>query len=233
MVKLTAGETLDEDGNPIPGTGFEYDSDGPVGELIANRRGPIFSQPDLGEFVFLLIGRDETNGEFERVGVVFPPGNLGPPEHFHPNYDEVFEVVAGEFIFRVNGKDIPAVVGDVVTAKKNEVHSWRCAGDVAGVAIADYKPPIRGLEVLYTMYGMSHEGKLNKKGEIKNPLQAIAVGREFLDDVEAVVPLTPSWLVRFLLVSFYPLVKLMGYKGTQARYMEESFWAERVKQPPK
>ena len=41
MTKLTCGEILDDKDNPIPGTGFEYESDGRVAELLAQRITPV------------------------------------------------------------------------------------------------------------------------------------------------------------------------------------------------
>ena len=91
MVILTAGERLDDNGKPIPGTGFEYESDGHVAELLSQTIGPIVSQPITGEWIITLVDGKENNGEFGRALVIFSPGNLGPPEHYHPNYVEKFE----------------------------------------------------------------------------------------------------------------------------------------------
>ena len=43
MATLMTGQKLNDDGTPIPGTGFEYESDGVVAELLEQRIGPIVS----------------------------------------------------------------------------------------------------------------------------------------------------------------------------------------------
>ena len=79
MTKLIAGRRIDSNGNPIEGTGFEYDSDDRLAELLSRRVSPLFSQPITGEWVFGLVASKETNGAFERGVGIFPPGNAGPP----------------------------------------------------------------------------------------------------------------------------------------------------------
>ena len=50
MATLTTGEKLDEEGIPIPGTGFEYESDGRVAELLAQRITPVLYSPSQREW---------------------------------------------------------------------------------------------------------------------------------------------------------------------------------------
>ena len=52
MAILTTGEILDDDGNPIQGTGFEYDSDGEIAELLAQRTSPVLHPPGPGDWVW-------------------------------------------------------------------------------------------------------------------------------------------------------------------------------------
>ena len=54
MAILTTGERLDEEGNPVPGTGFEYDSDGYVAELLAQRTSPLLYSPAAGEWAWAI-----------------------------------------------------------------------------------------------------------------------------------------------------------------------------------
>ena len=230
MAILTTGETLDKDGNPIPGTGFEYESDGYVAELLAQRVGPIISQPALGEYIIPLVDGAKNNGEFSRALVIFSPGNLGPAEHFHPNYVEKFEVISGEFLFKVAGKEQKGGPGDKLTVEEGVPHCWRNIGENYGVVIGEAWPPARIGEVLCTLYGMAHEGKLTKKGQPKF-LHAMVIGREYSDDTVFTSP--PPLISSFLCMLFAPFARLLGYKATEQRYLEDSFWEKHVNQPPK
>ena len=228
MATLTTGQKLNDDGTPIPGTGFEYESDGHVAELLEQRIGPIVSQPITGEWLIPLVDGKENNGEFGRAIVIFAPGNLGPPEHFHPNYVETFEIISGDFVFMVNGKEKRAGPGDKLTVEKGVRHGWRCVGEEYGVVIGEAWPQARIAEVVSTLFGMAHEGKLTKKGQPKF-LHAMLIGREYSDDTVFTSP--PPFISSFLTMVFAPLARLLGYKATEPRYLENSFWEKHVNQP--
>jgi quercetin dioxygenase-like cupin family protein len=49
MATITTGRTLDQNGHPIDGTGFDYDSDDRLAQLLNQRTSPLFSQPITGE----------------------------------------------------------------------------------------------------------------------------------------------------------------------------------------
>lgn len=227
MVILTAGERLDDNGKPIPGTGFEYESDGHVAELLSQTIGPIVSQPITGEWLITLVDGKENNGEFGRALVIFSPGNLGPPEHYHPNYVEKFEIISGEFIFLVNGKEQRAGPGDKLTVEKGVRHGWRCVGDDYGVVIGEAWPLARIAEVVSTLFGMAHEGKLSSRGQPKF-LHAMLIGREYSDDTVFTSP--PRFILSIMTTVFAPLARLLGYKATEPRYLEEEFWEKHVNQ---
>lgn len=228
MSRLTTGEKLDDSGNPIQGTGFEYESGSHLEDLLAQKIGPVVSQPITGEWLFALVDGKENNGEFGRAVVIFSPGNLGPPEHYHPNYVEKFEIVSGEFVFSVNGKEQRAGPGDKLTVEKGVRHSWRCVGDDYGVVIGEAWPTARIAEVVSTLFGMAHEGKLNSKGQPKF-LHAMIIGSEYSDDTVFTSP--PPFISSFLVMLFAPLARLLGYKATEPRYQDLEFWEKHVNQP--
>ena len=130
MAILTIGERLDGEGNPIPGTGFEYDSEGEVAELIAQRASPILYTPGQNEWVWGLDVSDESNGEFDRFVAVCPAGNQGTITHYHPNFDELFKGVSGTFLLEADGEEVILEAGEEFMVKRGVVHSFRCVGDV-------------------------------------------------------------------------------------------------------
>lgn len=168
MPILTAGRTLDRNGLPIEGTGFEYDSDGRLAELLAQRVSPLCSQPITGEWVFGLVSSKQTRGEFERGVGIFRPGNAGPPEHIHPTYDEDFSLVQGEFIFKT------------------------------------------------------------PQGQPKF-LQVMVIGSEYADDTVFTHP--PPGIAIPIAKALAPLGRVLGYRPTYARYLDETYWGARVEQP--
>lgn len=230
MATLTAGETLDENGSPIPGTGFEYDSDGAFAGLLAKRISPVYSSPLLGEYGFALEKKEQTNGEYVKAAGIFPPGNLGPPEHIHPGFDEKFEVISGNFIILVDGKEHNVGPGDVMTVNRGTRHTFRCVGNEYGILLVETRPAARLEEIALTLFGLAHEGKARSDGAPRF-LQGMVIGEEYSDDFA--LPFPPPSISKILIGFFAPIARLLGYQATAPRYLEDSFWLERVNQPPK
>ena len=177
---------------------------------------------------FRLVLSKDTHGEFERGVVVFRPGNLGPPEHFHPTYDEHFDILQGEFIFRIDGKEQSAGAGQQLVVKKGTPHTFRCVGDRYGVVIGETRPAARIGEVISTLFGMAHEGALTSQGQPKF-LQAMVTGSEYADDTIFTKP--PPSIVIPMAKALAPIGRLLGYRPTYAKYGEETYWSARVEQP--
>ena len=228
MPTMTTGRTLDGRGQPIDGTGFAYHSDGRLAELLARRNSPLFSQPVTGEWVFGLLSRTDTRGEFERGVGVFPPGNAGPPEHFHPTYEEHFDIVQGEFIFTIGGEERRGGAGDQLLIPNGTAHTFRCVGEGYGVAIVETRPAARTGEVIATLFGMAHEGALTPQGQPKF-LQAMVIGSEYADDTVFTRP-SPAIAIPIAKI-LAPIGRLLGYRPTYAKYLDEGFWIARVEQP--
>lgn len=154
MPTRTTGRRLDDRGHPIEGSGFSYDSDGALAQLLAQRNSPLISQPITGEWVFGLVAASQTGGEFERGVGIFPPGNAGPPEHFHPIYDEHFTITQGQFIFRINGAERTVRAGEQLVVPTKTPHTFRCTGNELGVIVVETRPAARISQVISTLrYG--------------------------------------------------------------------------------
>ena len=230
MPTLTTGRTIDQNGHPIDGTGFTYESEDPLAELLKQRISPLFSQPATGEWVFGLVSSAQSGGEFERGVGIFSAGNAGPPEHFHPSYDEHFELLRGEFIFKINGSERSAQAGEKLTIPKGTPHTFRCVGAVPGVAVVETRPAARTGEVVSTLFGMAHEGKLTPQGQ-PQLMQAMVIGSEYADDTVFTNP--PPAIAIPIAKMLGPIGRLLGYRATYPKYSEESFWHTRVEQPGK
>lgn len=228
MPTLTTGRTLDQNGHPIDGTGFSYDSSDRLAELLSQRVSPLYSQPVTGEWIVALVVSSQTQGEFERGVGIFPPGNAGPPEHVHPTYDEHFDLVQGDFIFKIGGKERRAGAGEQLVVPKGTPHTFRCVGDIHGVAVVETRPAARTGEVIATLFGLAHEGALTSQGQPKF-LQAVVIGSEYADDTVFTSP--PPRIAIPIAKALAPIARWLGYRATYSRYLEESYWGTRVEQP--
>ncbi|WP_420630352.1 cupin domain-containing protein [Candidatus Leptofilum sp.] len=228
MTKIITGRTIDQHGNFVDGTGFEFETDSHIAELLDQRISPLFSQPITGEFIFVLVSSADSGGEFERGVGIFPPGNAGPPEHIHPTYDEIFDIVQGDFIFVVDGKEQKAGTGEQVIVPKGMPHTFRCVGAQNGVIVAETRPAARTSSVIATLFGSAHEGRLTPAGQPKF-WHAMLIGSEYADDTVFTSP--PPSITRPLAKALAPIGRLLGYRAVDPKYLEEAFWRTHVEQP--
>lgn len=228
MGTVVTGRRIGADGRPVEGTGFAYESDGPLAALLAQRVSPLISQPVTGEFVIGLATSEQTGGAYERGVGIFPSGNAGPPEHFHPLYEESFEIVQGEFIFRIAGKESRVGPGAQFAVPKQTPHTFRCVSEGYGVALVETRPAARIGLVLFTLFGMAHEDLLTTSGQPKL-LQAMLIASEYADDTVFVSP--PPSVALPMAKALAPLGRMLGYVATNPKYLDEAFWRAHVEQP--
>ena len=64
----------------------------------------------------------------------------GPPLHRHPDQDEWWYILEGEFCFQVDGREIHARTGDIVFAPRGSVHAFQNIGPKAGRVLTTVVP---------------------------------------------------------------------------------------------
>lgn len=228
MATITTGRRLNDDGQPIDGTGFTFESDDRIAALLKQGQSPLVSQPITGEWILGLVTSSDTNGEYERGVGIFPSGNSGPPEHIHPTYDEHFEVVTGSFVFKIDGQERTISAGEKLVVPKGTAHTFRCIGDDYGAVIVETRPAARTGEVIFTLFAMAHEGKLTPSGQPQF-LHAMVIGSEYADDTVFTSP--PPAVALTIARVLAPIARLLGYRATYPEYAQESYWRKRVEQP--
>ncbi|RXK51104.1 cupin domain-containing protein [Halorientalis pallida] len=225
---VTLGRTIDEHGDPIPDTGIDVDPDGPIADRLADRTGPLISNPLTGEWVTELVPATETDGETATGLGVFAAGNDGPPEHYHVGYEESFEVIRGEFHFEVDGDVRHATAGDELTVPPEVPHSFRNVGEEIGATVTTTRPAGQTQDVITTLYGLAHEGKLDEDAE-PGLLQGLAMTAATSDDTVFTSP-PPAVTVPMAKV-LGPVANALGYQATYPKYLSELFWNNHVEQP--
>jgi quercetin dioxygenase-like cupin family protein len=86
----------------------------------------------------LASARPRCRGAYVAEIGAFPPGEPGPPVHFHPNTDEAFYVADGEATFRLGDREHRVGAGGFVFIPRGTVHTVWNSGD----------GPVRGLIVI-------------------------------------------------------------------------------------
>jgi mannose-6-phosphate isomerase-like protein (cupin superfamily) len=149
-------------------------------------------------------------------------------EHIHLSWTETFVIVSGEAYYKVNGTERRATAGESFTVSPGQkhVHPW-CAGNEPMVYTQknefDRKSPDAVQEVLgvfATIAGLAREGKVNKEGLPKNPLQLAATLRTLSKHggYDTSIPIGVS---KFISATLGRFAELLGYQGIDSRYLEK------------
>jgi mannose-6-phosphate isomerase-like protein (cupin superfamily) len=64
----------------------------------------------------------------------------GPPRHLHPDQDEWFYVLDGEYIFEVGESRFTLGAGDCLLGPRQVPHVWAWVGDVPGKLLLVFQP---------------------------------------------------------------------------------------------
>jgi len=220
MSAYVTGRTLDEQGDPISGTGFEVEEGSWLENRLRERTGPITSHPTRAVW-----GIPLTDGDGPiRTASVFGPGYDGPPAHYHEQSVERFEVESGSLIMTLDGEDRPVSAGETVTVETGVTHTFRNETTARAIVVTEIRSPGRLRQVLPTLGGLAHD----RSRDSENPLQQALIA-DALDGNTTFIRGGP--LADSAATALEPLARLAGYQGAYATYLQPAFWRDHVEQP--
>lgn len=124
--------------------------------------GDRLEHPETGEVIVFLRTAADTGGELLELDDLWPVGHR-VPRHVHPRMQERWEVLAGRATFRIDGTEVTAGPGDVVTAPAGAVHeAWSTSPERVRVRI-ELRPALRWeafVEALFSSGGVADAGRL-------------------------------------------------------------------------
>ena len=177
--------------------------------------------------IVVQLGREENGHDF--IWEVRCPVGAGPfiLEHIHQDWKETFKILEGEARYKLNGKEETAKAGDtiVMPAGQHHIHPWN-SGDTEMVYQQFVDLPTANPEAVQdivsafaTLFGMSREGKVDKKGLPKNILQFAATLRTFVKHrgYDSSVPIPVQ---RIVAATLGRLAETLGYKSSYSRYLQ-------------
>ena len=68
-----------------------------------------------------------------------------PPLHVHHTFDEFFCILSGEFVFLLDGEQIPAKTGDSIYIPRGVKHTFKCISDQPSTLLVGITPG-KGME---------------------------------------------------------------------------------------
>ena len=93
-----------------------------------------------GDDVTLLLVGEETGGALTCGEYAAQPASVGPPPHYHPDADETFYVLDGEFTMQVGDRTVKAGAGGVVFVPRGVLHSVANLGTAPARLFFVYAP---------------------------------------------------------------------------------------------
>ena len=83
----------------------------------------------------------------------------------------------------MEGVELVHSAGDVIVVSAGSVHAAWNAGDDEVHVLVDFRPALRTERAFETLAGLARDGKTNRAGAPKNPLQLALVLREFEEEI--------------------------------------------------
>jgi hypothetical protein len=149
-------------------------------------------------------------------------------EHLHLTWTETFEIISGTANYSLDGAQKTAQAGESFTVhpRQRHIHPW-AAGDTQMVyrqrdTFASPTPAAVQdvLGVFATIAELARQGKVDKKGYPKNPLQLAATLRTLsrYDGYDASMPIG---LQKFLAATLGWLAERLGYRAVDPQVVGE------------
>jgi hypothetical protein len=193
------------------------------------RAGFTIENPMTKSRTIVLESDAETNGMGWLLEVhCVPQTRSDVPEHLHLTWTENFEIISGSAHYKLNGIQKRAAAGEkfVVLPGELHIHPWN-AGDSEMVyrqtnrfeqaspqAVQDV------LGVFATRAGLARQGKVDRNGRPKNPLQ-LGITLRTLNKHGGYDARMPIALQNFLGATLGGLAKVLGYKAVYPQYVCE------------
>jgi quercetin dioxygenase-like cupin family protein len=181
-----------------------------IAALTANDPWRTVRNPLINDEVTFLQTAEETGGAYAGVRVTLAPGG-GNDLHFHLDFTEEFQSIEGTLTIECDGQRLALQPGARATAPIGSHHRFANDTDRPVTFVAKITPAHRFEETIRIAYGMARDGKVNKAGLPKNPLQ-LALLFEIGGTYPAAMPL---WLQRAI---FTPLIKLARWRKIERTF---------------
>ncbi len=148
------------------------------------------------------------------------------PEHLHIGSTETFEIITGRACYQLDGVRHTATAGDtiVLPPRRRHIHPWN-AGETELVyrqlLVYDRRNPQAVQDVLgmfATSAGLARDGKVNQRGQPKNPLQ-LAVMLKTLNKCGGYDAKLPIPVQRLLATTLGSLAEALGYRAIYPQYV--------------
>ena len=123
---------------------------------------------------------ESTGGEFAEFDLFLGEGATLAAAHAHPHQREDFRVERGAIVLRIGSGDEQRLgAGARRSIEPGTAHMWGQTGSEEAHVVIRLTPALRSEDFFETFCGLAADGKANKKGLPRNPLQFAVMAHEF------------------------------------------------------
>jgi len=178
--------------------------------------GTVIESPQTGERLTIRSTAESSNGRLFQAELIVKPGSYVVRSHIHPSQEESFVVLEGTYGYRIGDKTGVAHPGETLVCPIGVPHSQWNAGDGVMRIYYEHRPALASAEIFFeTQFGLSREGKLSAKGDIKL-LQGAVLLQEVGDFIRPASP--PIWVQNLVFPVLAVIGRLLGYRARYARF---------------
>ena len=121
-----------------------------------------------------------TNGEFAEFDLFLGQGATLAAAHAHPHQREDFRIESGAIVLRIGGEGEQRLeAGAERSIPPGTAHVWGQTGSEDAHVVIRLTPALRSEDFFETFCGLAADGRANKKGLPRNPLQFAVLAHEF------------------------------------------------------
>ena len=161
---------------------------------------------------------ESTGGEFAEFDLFLGPGAKLAAAHAHPSQREDFRIERGAIVLRVDKEDEERLeAGAERSIAPGTAHVWGQTGPDEAHVVIRLTPALRSEDFFETFCGLAGDGKANKKGLPRNPLQFAVMAHEFRREFALPAPAARAIGGPVLAVLAW-LGRLTGLKPTYPAY---------------
>jgi hypothetical protein len=144
------------------------------------------------------------------------PGTYIVRSHIHPNQEERFVVLEGQYGWKIGRETGVSGPGTTLVCPRGVAHSQWNAGDAPMRIYYEHRPALASAEIFFeTQFGLSRDGKLSPTGDF-NVLQAAALLEVVSDFIRPESP--PVFAQDFIFKPLAVVAKWLGYRARYDRY---------------
>ncbi|OON67109.1 cupin domain-containing protein [Hymenobacter sp. CRA2] len=179
--------------------------------------GQALENPVTGQTIYFMTTARQSAGTELVLESSYRAWGPEPLPHFHPQQEELFEVLQGELMVRLDGQLRTLQRGERLRIGPGQVHAMWNGSPTRAVVRWSTRPALRTEEFLETLFSLAQSGLVTAEGT-PGWLQTSLLLHEYAAEFRLAKP--PRWLQQTIFAFLRPLARLIGLKAVYGPRMQ-------------